>query len=278
MSALRAPPPPLRYRAAMSNAAFNYASYLGLDRLLSLQGGTSPEEHDEHLFIVVHQVYELWFKQILHETRYLAAVLQAGEVARAEATFHRILTILKTLVAQVDVIETMTPVQFSSFRSRLKSASGFQSFQFRCIEVTLGRRDPSLLRHFEHDPAVAAELERLHAAPSLYDAFLACLARAGVPIPEDVLQRDPSGPVPEDERVRAALIELYRAQAPLHTLAERMVDLDEGLQEWRYRHVKMVERTIGRKMGTGGSSGAEYLRSTLFRSFFPDLWAIRSEL
>ncbi|MCA9515044.1 MAG: tryptophan 2,3-dioxygenase [Myxococcales bacterium] len=262
----------------MSDAAFNYATYLELDRLLSLQDAASAEEHDEHLFIVVHQVYELWFKQILHEARYLTASLRAGEAARAEATFNRILTILKTLVAQVDVLETMTPVQFSSFRSRLKTASGFQSFQFRCLEVTLGRRDPALVRHFGHDPAAVATLERLHAEPSLYDAFLACLARGGVPIPDDVLARDPGGPIPEDERVRAALVDLYRAQAPLHAIAERMVDLDEGLQEWRYRHVKMVERTIGRKMGTGGSAGAEYLRSTLFRPFFPDLWAIRSEL
>jgi tryptophan 2,3-dioxygenase len=252
-----------------------YASYLRIDDLLQLQVPRSePVEHDEILFIVIHQTYELWFKQVLHECEWLIASLDAGDGAKARHTFKRILTILKTLVGQVDVLETMTPIEFTSFRARLESASGFQSRQFRCLELLLGKRDPKMLQHLAGDAVVAEHV----AKRTLHDAFLGYLARAGAAIPQEAQARAPEAPIVESDAVRAALVQVYRTSTDLADLCERMVDLDEGLQEWRYRHVKMVERTIGFKRGTGGSAGAEYLRTTLFRPLFADLWAIRSEL
>jgi tryptophan 2,3-dioxygenase len=255
--------PPLR----VPGTGLTYGSYLHIDELLSLQQPrSSPAEHDEMLFIVIHQVYELWFKQVLHELERLERSFADGNSAAVMGTFKRILTILKTLVAQVDVLETMTPVEFGSFRARLESASGFQSQQFRLIEVRLGRRDPRLLKYLGQAGGDAAAKQRLQAAladPPLYARFLQFLRDQGTPVGDDP---------------RPALIDIYRRQSSLATVCERMVDLDEGLQEWRYRHVKMVERTIGLKSGTGGSAGAEYLRTTLTAPLFPDLWAIRSEL
>jgi tryptophan 2,3-dioxygenase len=252
--------PPL----AVSGTGLTYGSYLRLDALLALQEPRSqPPEHDEHLFIVIHQVYELWFKQVLHELDRLEQGFAAGNIPMVLGTFKRILTILKTLVAQVDVLETMTPIEFGSFRARLESASGFQSLQFRLIEMKLGKRDPRVIGHFAAEPAVKQRIEALLAQPTLYARFLQFLAAQGVRVAED--------PQP-------ALIEVYRTRPELAAVCERMVDLDEGMQEWRYRHVKMVERTIGFRRGTGGSAGAEYLRTTLFAPLFPDLWSIRSEL
>lgn len=256
-----------------------YASYLRVDDLLDLQHPrSSPAEHDETLFIVIHQTYELWFKQILHETGYLIGALEGGEDHRALHTFKRILTILKTLVGQVDILETMTPVSFASFRTRLESASGFQSLQFRQLELTLGKRDPRVLIFWKNDPQAHAMLEDLAGRRTLYDAFLRYLAGKGFEVPRELIDRDVREPVPASEALRSVLIEVYRQQALPAAVCERMVDLDEGLQEWRYRHVKMVERTIGFKGGTGGSSGASYLRSTLFTPLFEDLWTVRSDL
>ncbi len=262
-----------------TDPSITYASYLKINELLSLQAPrSSPVEHDEILFIVIHQVYELWFKQILHEVGFLRAALARDDAPQALHGFKRVLTILKTLVAQVDVIETMTPVSFSSFRSRLESASGFQSRQFRMVEFELGKRDKRALTQYADD---AISLEALHAIanqPSLYDAFLSWLSKRGFAIPADAQRKEPFAPTLESEGVRATLVDIYRRHPTEASVCERLVDLDEGLQEWRYRHVKMVERTIGFKTGTGGSSGAEYLRSTLFRPLFADLWAIRSSL
>ena len=256
-----------------------YNSYLRIDELLSLQTPVSEgPEHDETLFIVIHQVYELWFKQVLHEVELLRRCLELNDAPRALSTFKRILTILKTLVGQVDILETMTPVSFSSFRDRLDSASGFQSFQFRLIEYVLGHRRPEVLAWM---PEGSEELRRLQeemGRPSLYASFLRFLAANAYPIPADVLERDPALPPAEDERVRKVLIQIYREDPASREVCERMVDLDEGLQEWRYRHIKMVQRTIGMKAGTGGSAGSEYLRTTLFKSLFPDLWTIRASL
>jgi tryptophan 2,3-dioxygenase len=215
--------------------ALTYGRYLALDDLLAAQRPQS-DEHDELLFIVVHQVYELWFKQLLHELTHLQGRLEAGDTAHALHTLKRILTILKVVVAQIDVLETMTPRQFTSFRARLDASSGFQSAQFRQLEAIVG--------------------------PALFGSFLAHLAGCGY----------------DTGDVQAALLAAYRDDGESAQVAERLVDLDEGLQEWRYRHVKMVERTIGDKPGTGGSTGVAYLRSTLFRPAFPDLWAIRSQL
>ena len=256
--------------------SLTYTSYLALEEILGAQRPKS-DEHDEILFIVVHQVYELWFKQLIHELRYLQQMLEAGNDARAFATFKRLLTILKLVVQQLDVIETMTPVQFLTFRERLESSSGFQSGQFRELEAILGRRDPGVLTAYhEQSPdyeKVKAALER----PSVYDSFLRYLADKGYPVPGDALERDVTQPVEESKGVQAALLQAYRDDAGPAQVAERLVDFDEGFMEWRYHHVKMVERTIGTRVGTGGY-GAEYLRSTLHQPFFPDLWAVRSEL
>ena len=259
------------------SAALTYSSYLALDELLAAQRPRS-EEHDELLFIVIHQVYELWFKQLLHELAHLQRRLEAGQGHHALHTLRRMLTILKTIVAQIDVLETMTPSQFTSFRTRLDSASGFQSAQFRELEAVLGRRDERVLDAYEEgSPArerIAAALER----PSLFDSFLRYLSAQGIGVPEDRLERDVRRPAEPSEGVQAAVLEAYRRDDEAAQVCERLVDLDEGMQEWRYRHVKMVERTIGDKMGTGGSSGAAYLRETLFRPMFPDLWAVRDRL
>jgi len=256
--------------------SLSYTSYLALDEILGAQRPTS-EEHDEVLFIVVHQVYELWFKQLIHELRYLQRMLESGKDARAFATFKRVLTILKLVVQQLDVIETMTPVQFLTFRERLESSSGFQSGQFRELEAILGRRDSGVLTAYhEQSPdyeRVKAALER----PSVYDSFLRYLADKGYEVPAEALERDVTQPVQESKGVQAALLQAYRDDGGPAQVAERLVDFDEGFMEWRYHHVKMVERTIGTREGTGGY-GAEYLRSTLHKPFFPDLWAVRSEL
>jgi tryptophan 2,3-dioxygenase len=255
-----------------------YGSYLKIEELLRLQQPLSEgPEHDEWLFITIHQVYELWFHQLLKEIDRLQTRLEMGDLPGALADFRRTLTILKVLVAQVDILETMTPVSFQSFRTRLEAASGFQSLQFRELEAALGQRRPAMLAHHTDTPGVERLAVRM-ARPSLYSSFLRYLAGLGYPVPPEILARDPALPPLEDERARRVLVEIYRTDPATRDLCERLVDLDEGFQEWRYRHVKMVERTIGMKSGTGGSPGAAYLRTTLFQPFFPDLWAIRSEL
>ena len=256
--------------------SLTYTSYLALEEILGAQRPTS-EEHDELLFIVVHQVYELWFKQLIHELRYLQRMLDEGNDARAFATFKRVLTILKLVVAQLDVIETMTPVQFLTFRERLESSSGFQSGQFRELEAILGRRDPGVLTAYHEGSVDHEKVKAAMERPSLYDSFLRYLAGKGYEIPVEVLDRDVTQAARESEAVQAALLQAYRDDGGPAQVAERLVDFDEGFMEWRYHHVKMVERTIGSRPGTGGY-GADYLRSTLHNPFFPDLWAIRSEL
>ena len=257
--------------------SLTYTSYLALEEILGAQRPTS-DEHDEILFIVVHQVYELWFKQLIHELRYLQRMLEEGNNARAFATFKRLLTILKLVVAQLDVIETMTPVQFLEFRDRLEAASGFQSGQFRELEAILGRRDPGVLDAYHEGGVDHDRVKAAMARPSVYDSFLRYLAARGYDVPEEILERDVTQPVEESAGVQAALLQAYRDDSEPAQVAERMVDFDEGLMEWRYHHVKMVERTIGSRPGTGGSAGAAYLRTTLHKPFFPDLWAVRSEL
>ena len=262
-----------------SSKPVTYANCLKTDELLELQQPLSDgPEHDEMLFIVIHQVYELWFKQIIHEVAQLQRVLEADDTPAALATFTRILTILKTLVSQIDVLETMTPVSFSSFRSRLESASGFQSAQFREFEFLLGHKKKSMIKHHPPGSRGAKRLGELMDRPTLYDSFLRYLAANDYPVPTELLDRDFTQPIPESAEIREILLKIYHSDPMVAMVCERFIDLDEGLQEWRYRHVKMVERTIGAKMGSGGSEGAEYLRRTLFQPLYPDLWAIRSEL
>ena len=267
--------------------AITYISYLKVDELLELQQPESDGEHDEMLFIVIHQTYELWFKQILHEIAELQRTLEYGETHRSLAILGRVRTIMKTCVGQLDILETMTPLQFNTFRGRLQSASGFQSAQFRELEAVLGRRDQAgagadkhsgmgMAEHLIEGSPARARVEAAMARASLWDSTLRYLAARGHAVPGEVLGRDVSVGYEAHEGVQDMLLDVHRNDPDAAAICERLVDLDEGLQEWRYRHVKMVERTIGHKMGSGGSSGVGYLSSTLFRSVFPDLWAIRS--
>ncbi len=256
-----------------------YGKYLHLDRLLDAQRPMSDgPEHDEWLFIAVHQVYELWFKQILVELAHLCPALERGDTHHALGTLKRLLTILKTLVSQVDVLETMTPVSFSSFRHRLDSASGFESAQFRQIEFVLGHKRISALTRYPEGSSERARLQAALDARSLWDAFVRYLQLQGFAVPDAVLARDVRDAIEPSSEMQDVLVQVYRQDALATQLCERLVDIDEGLQEWRYRHVKMVERTIGTKIGSGGSSGAEYLKNTLFTPLYPDLWAIRVKL
>jgi len=241
----------------VTDKALTYSSYLQIEELLALQTPRSEgPEHDEHLFIVIHQVYELWFRQLLVEAARLQAMLEAGDTPAALHTLKRMLTILKTIVAQVDILETMTPLSFASFRGLLESASGFQSAQFREFEAVLGRRDARVLE--AHPPGAARDrIEAAMTRPSLWQSFLAFLGT-------------------DEAGAREAVLAAYRDDPVRSMVCERLVDLDEGVQEWRYRHVKMVERTIGSGAGTGGSSGAAYLRTTLHHPVFPLLWEVRT--
>jgi tryptophan 2,3-dioxygenase len=262
-----------------TDRAVTYGSYLRVDDLLALQQPRSDgPEHDELLFIVIHQVYELWFKELLHELDRVCQLLTADDPHRAQHTLKRILTILKVLVAQLDILETMTPREFLTFRARLDAASGFQSDQFRQIEFVLGRKNEAAILRFSAGGRAHTALQKRYTEPTLWDAFLHYLAREGYAVPADQLTRDVVQPVQPSAAVQQILIEVYRNDTKNGELCERLVDLDEGIQEWRYRHVKMVERTIGTKPGTGGSAGAGYLRTTLGQNIFPDLWDIRTRL
>jgi tryptophan 2,3-dioxygenase len=256
-----------------------YGSYLKLDTLLSLQEPASkPAEHDETLFIVIHQVYELWFKLLLHELEKVKRDLSGNDLFGAIATFKRMRMVMKTLVGQLDILETMTPQSFLAFRDRLEESSGFQSAQFREMEFLLGYKRESMLRYHDSDPPARAQLARRLAEPSVVDAFYDFLERRGAKLPADLRRRDPAAATAPSEAAQDAVLELYRTQPDVAILLELMIDFDEGLQEWRYHHVKMVERTIGNKRGTGGSPGVAFLRESLFNPIFPDLWAIRHRL
>lgn len=256
-------------------SSITYGSYLKIPELLQLQQPLSDgPEHDEMLFIVIHQTYELWFKQVLHELVATQSALETNDLYRSLALVGRVRTILKTLVSQVDILETMTPLQFNSFRSRLESSSGFQSGQFREFEAVLGRREG-----FQLDVLDSEQSSRVHAAlnrRSLWGSTLVLLAKRGHPVDHVRLDDSMSLITAPDERLQEVLANVYQGDNEAALLLERLVDLDEGVQEWRYRHVKMVERTIGNKVGTGGSSGVQYLASTLFQPVFPDLWAVRN--
>ncbi|MFN2432959.1 MAG: tryptophan 2,3-dioxygenase [Gemmatimonadota bacterium] len=263
----------------LTRSPVTYSSYLKLDELLALQQPLSEgPEHDEMLFIVIHQVYELWFKEILHELDYLQRLLEGDDTPRALHTLKRILTILKVLVSQLDVLETMTPLEFLSFRDRLESGSGFQSFQFRELEFALGVKRPGAVERYPDGSQARRRLAARYAQPGLWAAFLRYLARRGYAVPQEQLSREASRSIEPSPEVQRILIEVYRTNPMLTEVCERLVDLDEGVQEWRYRHVKMVQRTIGTRIGTGGSAGAEYLATTLSKPVFPDLWEIRTEL
>lgn len=257
------------------DSALTYNSYLGIDELLKLQKPISDgPEHDEMLFIIIHQTYELWFKQLIHEFMQAQKALESGDTYYSLSLLGRIRTILKVCVAQIDILETMTPLQFNAFRSYLSSSSGFQSAQFRKVEALLGRRDSKMASHLP--PKVQEEIAELTKGNSLWDSALIYLTKRGHQMPDEVLKRDKFQAYTENKAVQDVLLKLHRNDPETSIVCERLVDIDEGLQEWRYRHVKMVERTIGQKIGTGGSSGVGYLSGTLSKPVFPDLWQIRS--
>jgi tryptophan 2,3-dioxygenase len=256
-----------------------YNNYLKIDELLNLQQRKSqPAEHDEMLFIIIHQTYELWFKQILHEFDQLRRKLETGNTWASLKTMERVLTILKIMVAQLDILETMTPKEFISFRDFLDSASGFQSVQFREMEILCGYNPGHALQTHQDQPEYLERLKKRSEEPTVWKSFCKYLRKKGYSIPKPQRSGDGRFLYAPSEEAQEILIKIIQSKPELALLIERFVDFDEGLQEWRYRHVKMVERTISDKQGTGGSSGVEYLRKTLHRRIFPDLWAIRSEL
>mgnify|MGYP000284718145 FL=1 len=262
----------------MSNdfdSALTYTSYLAVDDLLKLQKPLSEgPEHDEMLFIIIHQTYELWFKELIHEFKQAQVALESGDTHYALAILGRIRTIMKVCVAQIDILETMTPLQFNAFRGFLSSSSGFQSAQFRKVEAILGRRDSKMAGHLPHD--IQKDIAEITSSNSIWDSALVYLHTAGHTMPASVMNRNKSEQYVPNKDVQDVLLAVHQKDPERAMICERLVDIDEGIQEWRYRHVKMVERTIGHKVGTGGSSGADYLKSTLFNPVFADLWEIRS--
>jgi tryptophan 2,3-dioxygenase len=256
--------------------SLTYSGYLHLDELLHIQQPRSAgPDHDEMLFIIIHQTYELWFKQVLHELDHLKNLLLKNDLPRSLHTMKRILTILKVLVHQTDILETMTPLEFLTFRDRLETASGFQSFQFRELEFTLGQKNEKILARFDEYSSERKLLQKRFDEPSLWNVFLQYLKLNSFPIPDEAIKSIRNDVEPEI--IEHTLISLYHRDHNLAQFCELLLDMDEGFQEWRYRHIKMVERTIGTKQGTGGSDGVKYLMTTLSIKFFPLLWSIRKD-
>ncbi|WP_043617755.1 tryptophan 2,3-dioxygenase [Nonomuraea candida] len=260
--------------ALAQETRLTYASYLELDRLLDTQRPLS-RGHDELMFIVVHQVYELWFKLLLHELGGLQERLEAGDSGPALHTLHRCVTVLRVAVEQIDVMTTLTPAQFAGFRGCLGSASGAQSAQFRELEAVLGSRDRDALERYEEGGAERLRIEAAMNRRSVLDSFLCYLSLQGYPVPAEVLRRDPARPFEATDRVREVLVQVNRDDLVPAQIGEGLLDLDQLLQEWRYRHGKMVQRMIGGRRGTGGTSGAAHLRTTWAASAFPVLWEVR---
>lgn len=272
-----------------SQDGLTYGEYLRVPELLSLQIASSdPPHHDEMLFIIIHQAYELWFKLILHEMETARASMVAGKVLRAHHFMKRVLEIMKLLVKQIHLLETMTPAEFLQFRDKLNPASGFQSVQFREIEYMAGLKDPRFMKSFASQPHLAERLQKRFEEPSLNETYFGLLRDLGYPLPVTLPAsvvaeiHGLEGPNPEAERqVMAALITIYQnpdSNLPLYLLSETCVEFDLQLDLWREHHVRVVERSIGFKRGTGGSKGVAYLRSTTGRKCFPYLWDVRSYL
>lgn len=266
----------------MTDAAedMTYARYLGLDQILSAQAPLS-DQHDEMLFVIIHQTKELWLKQILHEVGLAQALVRTGDLVPAYKSLARVSRIQAVMTQSWDILATMTPADYLRFRSVLGSSSGFQSDQFRRLEAMLGLKNASFLRFQEDRPEAHAALAEALAAPSLYDDALAQLAKAGLPVPVDLLSRDVSRPYQPSAAVEDAWLEVYRDTDrwwALYQLAEKLVDLDDAMVTWRHKHVVTIERIIGRRRGTGGTEGVAYLTSTLAKRCFPELWSLRTRL
>ena len=260
----------------------DYQSYLGLDKILQAQHPLSdPPHHDELLFIIQHQTAELWFKLIIHELKAAIAHLDADQPSPCLKVLARVKMIQNQLFDQWAVLETLTPTEYVQFRHVLGSASGFQSFQYRTVEFLLGNKDRAVLPLFAHQPEVQASLRQLLESPSVYDAFVRWLARRGFELEHALVERDFSEPRPFSDALVEILVGIYRDPERCwseYALCERLVDVEESFQLWRFRHLKSVERIIGHKRGTGGSSGVGFLERALAQRFFPELLEVRTQL
>lgn len=257
-----------------------YGDYLQLDTLLAAQQPLT-KEHDELAFVVIHHVQELWLKLVAHELGAAIEAIRSDRLPPAFKSLARVTRIQEQLIKAWDVLSTMTPADYLAFRSALGPASGFQSHQYRLVEFRLGAKDAKMLLPHRHQPAAHATLQAALEAPSLYDEALRLLGRRGHKVPRAVLERDVTQPYVSNPEVRDIWLTIYRASAEhfdLYELAEELVDVEDWFQQWRFRHMKTVERIIGFKRGTGGSSGVGYLKTALDRSFFPELWELRTLL
>jgi tryptophan 2,3-dioxygenase len=262
--------------------AMSYAGYLELDSLLAAQHPRSrPEHHDELLFIVQHQTSELWLKLVLHELRAARRYLAHDELAPALKCLARVKNIQRTLTEQWSVLATLTPHEYAQFRGALGNASGFQSHQYRAVEFILGNKNAGMLAVFDGEPEARSVLAELLESPTLYDEFLRLLARRGLAVPAEVLERDVREPWVFRPELVPVFREIYEAAEEhwsLYEACESLVDVEDNFQLWRFRHLRTVQRTIGFKTGTGGSSGAGFLRRALDLTFFPELYAVRTEI
>ncbi|WP_291050476.1 tryptophan 2,3-dioxygenase [Herbiconiux sp.] len=260
----------------------SYGSYLSLDTLLSAQNPVSdPVHHDELLFIIQHQTTELWLKLVLHELRAACALIAADDLAAALKKLARVKHIQKTMTEQWSVLATLTPSEYAQFRDSLANSSGFQSYQYRAVEFALGNKNAGMLKVFDAEPGARAVLEELLNAPSVYDEFLRHLARKGFAIPAEILERDVTVAHTMTEALLPVFVEIYENSDKhwaIYEACEELVDLEENFQFWRFRHLRTVLRTIGMKTGTGGSSGVDFLKRALDLTFFPELFAVRTEI
>lgn len=260
--------------------SMTYGEYLHLDQLLSAQDGVSGH-HDESLFIIIHQVSELWMKLILHELQSAITHIDNDDMQPAFKQLARVSRIQSQIIQGWDVLSTLTPAEYMEFRGDLGNASGFQSYQYRMIEFALGYKTAHVLKIYEKDPVLLEQLTEAFQKPGLYDAAIQKLARSGFEIDKEVLERDVSAPYHPNDSVRNAWTTVYREvdeHWELYQMAEKLVDIEDWLQQWRFRHMKTVERIIGFKQGTGGSSGVNYLKKVLDQYFFPELWEIRTHI
>lgn len=260
--------------------SMSYGDYLRLDAILAAQQPLSTA-HDEMLFIVQHQTSELWMKLMLHELQAAIGHIARDELPMAFKMLARVSRIMEQLVHAWDVLATMTPTEYSAMRPSLGNSSGFQSYQYRCIEFALGNKNRAMLRPHEHRADLLAQVQAAYEAPSLYDEALRLLARRGLPVPASHVERDWTQPYVESEGVTQAWLTVYRAPEAhweLYQLGEELTDLEDAFRLWRFRHVTTVERVIGFKRGTGGTGGVSYLRKMLDVVLFPEIWKLRTDL
>ncbi|MGH8857050.1 MAG: tryptophan 2,3-dioxygenase [Polaromonas sp.] len=260
--------------------SMSYGDYLQLDAILNAQKPLSPA-HDEMLFIIQHQTSELWMKLMLHELRAAIANVAKDELGSAFKMLARVSRIMEQLVHAWDVLATMTPPEYSAIRPYLVSSSGFQSYQYRCIEFALGNKNADMLKPHAHRPDLLAQVQAAFEAPSLYDEALRLLARRGLPVPASHTERDWTQPYAESDQVEQAWLVVYRDPKhywDLYQLGEELTDLEDAFRLWRFRHVTTVERVIGFKRGTGGTGGVSYLRKMLDVVLFPEIWKLRTDL